>query len=960
LSSIAPPKPLRTRRRQSRVERITLHAAMAGNALFLWSEPSSRPSELRERLSGLAHDIVPQRWADAAAGSASTGGIAREGVALEGRDVVAVLQRFAGRELAAPDVALSPDITFWCDALRLAAEIVASQRFLPGLSYDAEQKRYRAVWDPILGDRERKLAASLAATSPAFSTTLERFLTIAVDALVRNGASPSSGGGESNGSPLHDRWLEGLRSSDGSIVATAGELRGLAAQIAAWRRPAIDDAATDYRLCLRLEEPLRDDDPWRVAYLLQSRSDPTLLLDARAASASAPSRRAFLAALGRAAQISPAVEASLHGVEAVPHWFETDAGGAYAFLSESAWLLEQAGIGVIVPSWWLGKNTAGRVVARPNVKPPATSAGLRADTLLDVDWNVVLGDRRLSPSELERLAKLKVPLVRIRGQWVHVDPDDVRTVLARLREGGSTLSLADVVRLHLDGTSPVEAPANVEALIDALQQAGRLRQIEPPAGLRAQLRPYQLRGYAWLQFLTSVGFGACLADDMGLGKTVQMLALIERDRGRTGGRPVLLVCPTSVIENWVREMQRFTPGVSAYVHHGTSRLRGKEFARHARRHDVVITSYALLTRDAEAFASMRWHGVVLDEAQNIKNPDSKQARSARALRAGYRAALTGTPVENHVGDLWSIMEFCNPGLLGSQASFRRDFVIPIHGLHDAGAARRLQRLSGPFVLRRSKRDPAIVADLPDKNEANVYCTLTQEQGTLYAAVLRDLESGIDETKGIARRGAILALLSKLKQICNHPAQFAKDRSAAAERSGKLMRLEEMLEEVLDVGDRALIFTQFAEMGKLLVRRLSERFGREVLFLHGGVPKDARDEMVRRFQEEHGPALFVLSLKAGGSGLNLTRANHVFHYDRWWNPAVENQATDRAFRIGQTKDVQVHKFVCAGTLEERIDDLIARKAAVADTIVGSGEQWLTELSNNELRDLVALSPDAVEE
>jgi SNF2 family DNA or RNA helicase len=447
---------------------------------------------------------------------------------------------------------------------------------------------------------------------------------------------------------------------------------------------------------------------------------------------------------------------------------------------------------------------------------------------------------------------------------------------------------------------------------------------------------------------------------MGLGKTVQMLALIERDRGRTGGRPVLLVCPTSVIENWVREMQRFTPGVSAYVHHGTSRLRGREFARHARRHNVVITSYALLTRDAEAFASMRWHGVVLDEAQNIKNPDSKQARSARALQAGYRAALTGTPVENHVGDLWSIMEFCNPGLLGSQASFRRDFVIPIHGLHDVDAARRLQRLSGPFVLRRSKRDPAIVADLPDKNEANVYCTLTPEQGTLYAAVLRDLESGIDETQGIARRGAILALLSKLKQICNHPAQFAKDRSATAERSGKLTRLEEMLEEVLDVGDRALIFTQFAEMGKLLVRRLSERFGREVLFLHGGVPKDARDEMVRRFQEEHGPSLFVLSLKAGGSGLNLTRANHVFHYDRWWNPAVENQATDRAFRIGQTKDVQVHKFVCAGTLEERIDDLIARKAAVADTIVGSGEQWLTELSNNELRDLVALSPDAVEE
>ncbi|HEY1428325.1 MAG TPA: SNF2 helicase-associated domain-containing protein, partial [Candidatus Tumulicola sp.] len=408
MSTIALPKPPRTRRRSSRIEFVTLHAAMAGNALFLWSVPATRPSELRERLSPLGGEVLPQRWTDAAAGSASTGGVAREGLALEGRDAVALLRRLAGRELATPDVAIGPDVAFWCDALRLVAEIVASQRFLPGLAYDADFKRYRAIWEPMLGDRERKLAASLAASSPASSTTLERFLTVAVDALVRDGLRPSPKLSETNGTPLHDRWLEALRSTDGTVTATPSELRGLAAQIAAWRRPAIDDAATDYRLCLRLEEPLRDDDPWRVAYLLQSRSDPTLLLDARAASASAASRRAFLAALGRAAQISPAVEASLHGVEAVPHWFETDAAGAYAFLSESAWLLEQAGIGVIVPSWWLGKNTAGRIAARPNVKPPATSAGLRADTLLDVDWNVVLGEHRLSQSELERLAKLKV------------------------------------------------------------------------------------------------------------------------------------------------------------------------------------------------------------------------------------------------------------------------------------------------------------------------------------------------------------------------------------------------------------------------------------------------------------------------------------------------------------------------------------------------------------------------
>jgi SNF2 family DNA or RNA helicase len=375
----------------------------------------------------------------------------------------------------------------------------------------------------------------------------------------------------------------------------------------------------------------------------------------------------------------------------------------------------------------------------------------------------------------------------------------------------------------------------------------------------------------------------------------------------------------------------------------------------------VLSSYALLHRDLEALSQVEWGGVVLDEAQNVKNPDTKQARAARTLGAGYRVALTGTPVENNVGDLWSLLEFLNPGLLGSQAHFKRTFFVPIQAGRDPEAAERLKRLTGPFILRRLKTDKAVIADLPEKLEAKVFCTLTKEQASLYAAVVAEAAEALEGAEGIRRKGVVLATLSKLKQVCNHPAQFLGDNSAIPGRSGKLARLTEMLEEALAAGDRALVFSQFAEMGAILKRHLEDAFGHETLFLHGGVPKKARDRMVERFQADgDGPPLFVLSLKAGGTGLNLTRASHVFHFDRWWNPAVENQATDRAFRIGQRRRVQVHKFLCAGTLEEKIDEMIERKKQVAEAVVGTGEGWLTELSTAELKELIALRPEAVSE
>jgi SNF2 family DNA or RNA helicase len=423
-----------------------------------------------------------------------------------------------------------------------------------------------------------------------------------------------------------------------------------------------------------------------------------------------------------------------------------------------------------------------------------------------------------------------------------------------------------------------------------------------------------------------------------------------------------LICPTTVVNNWRREAQKFTPELPVAVHHGPDRPRGKsDFTRTAGGAALMVSSYGLLHRDSELFRSVNWSGMILDEAQNIKNPQTKQFKAARALHADYRIALTGTPVENHVGDLWALMEFLNPGFLGSQGAFRQNFYRPIQIWQDAERAQQLKGLTGPFMLRRVKTDRSIIRDLPEKIESREFCTLSCEQASLYQAVVDDLQSRLEQVEGIQRRGLVLATLAKLKQVCNHPAHFLGDGSALAGRSGKLARLEGILEEILDCGERTLIFTQFAEMGTLLRQHLRERFARDVFFLHGATPRKKRDAMIADFQNDpQAPAIFILSLKAGGTGLTLTRANHVVHFDRWWNPAVEDQATDRAFRIGQTRNVQVHKLLVAGTLEERIDEMIRRKSAIAAEVVGTGEAWLSELSNAELSNLLRLGAEAIGE
>jgi SNF2 family DNA or RNA helicase len=952
--------------------------------------------------------IAPPPEADSPAALAPWGVTARR---LTPAQAVALLAACLDRDTLAPGVLIGKTLAYWASALRFAAALAAREQFLPGVERDDEG--WRAAWVPALHGTDEPRFTRLAQAMPgaaralgrpadaapdvAASTVLSAFLGLAVDELVRSSVAPPlprlHRPGPSPKAPafdsVHDQWLHALRAPDPRLRGTELELSQLVEQVRAWRRPVALAAEAPFRLTFRLEEPppngeadtgVRVDDRWTVRYLLQAKDDPSLLVSADEAWSARGERAAvlrrggflpreyLLAALGQAAQLSPPVEASLK--KPTPDGFALDAAGAHAFLAETAWLLEQAGFGVLLPAWWTRKGTKQRLTVAAHVKSPPMQGGggLTLDDLVTFEWRVAVGDHTLTLKELETLARLKSPLVKVRGRWVQMSADEIQAALAfwKGKETG-TATVRELLRMDL-GAEPapggmpftgVTGTGWVADLFERLEGQASFAELSSPAGFNGELRPYQVRGYSWLAFLRRWGLGACLADDMGLGKTVQTLALLAHARQEGTTRPALLVCPTSVVGNWKREAVRFTPDLPVLIHHGPKRHKGERFAKEAKQHALVVTSYALLHRDVALLGKPRWGCVILDEAQNIKNPETKQAKAACALVADARVALTGTPVENHVGDLWSIGQFLNPGFLGGKTEFRRAFFVPIQVQRDADAARRLQRLTGPFLLRRVKTDKSVIADLPDKVEMKEFCTLTKEQASLYAAVVGELEGSLDGAEGIQRKGLILGTLSKLKQVCNHPAHFLGDNSPIPDRSGKLARLTELLDEVLEEGDRALIFTQFTEMGDILKRHLEETFGREVLYLHGGVPRKRRDEMVARFQSGgDAPPLFLLSLKAGGTGVTLTAANHVFHFDRWWNPAVENQATDRAFRIGQRRNVVVHKFVCSGTLEEKIDEMIERKQSVAAQVVGAGEAWLTELSNKELKDLLTLRQEAL--
>lgn len=901
-------------------------------------------------------------------------------------------------------------LIFWTEVAKFTFELISRQCFIPELERTANHEGLKekkeilqARWSVYLSNEDMKRLTELIRMMPPICRSVMHaeksqephelvyeFINQVIDGFVREVSATSSLSSKlgAKSTVPEEQWLRGLTSLDSTFEIEQEKVNTFSGQLNSWLgqiQPVDSDSA--FRTCFRVECPetmKSENGEWRITYHLQATDDRSLLVSANEIWKLGTSEMRFmkrrfenpqerlLADLGKASTVFPLIEDSLKDSHPVALKLNTDE--VYGFLRETAPLLEQSGFGILFPSWW--QKTSARLGVKLKLRPRNSSrigSGLLGtDGIVEYDWMIAVGDQTFAPEEFNKLAKMKVPLVNIRGQWVEIKSEEIEKALRFFQKvhSNNELNLGEALHLALDQENldtglpilDVETEGWITELMNGLSDNVKIAQIHAPNTFQGQLRPYQVKGLSWLEFLRQFGFGACLADDMGLGKTIQLIALLLQERSiSSSSQQTLLICPMSIVGNWYRELHRFGPSLKVLVHHGSGRLAGEKFIEEVKNYDVIITTYSLAARDIDNLSRIEWHRIVLDEAQNIKNPDTKQTLAIKKLKSGYRVAMTGTPVENRLSELWSIMDFLNPGYLGTLSEFKRNFIIPVEKFHDQETAVTMKRLIQPFVLRRLKTDPKIIQDLPEKMEMKVLCNLTREQATLYEAVVKDMLEKIENSEGIERKGLVLSTLTKLKQVCNHPAQFLHDHSNFAGRSGKAARLEEMLEEALAEGDKALIFTQFREMGVMIHKYLQDKFETEILFMHGGTPKKQRDAMVQKFQEDgQGPKIFILSLKVGGVGLNLTAANRVFHFDRWWNPAVENQATDRAFRIGQKRNVQVHKFVAVGTLEERIDQMIEQKKELAERIIGTGEAWLTEMSTSQLKELFKLSKDTIGE
>ncbi|HEY8891091.1 MAG TPA: DEAD/DEAH box helicase [Clostridium sp.] len=900
------------------------------------------------------------------------------------------------------EIELSSELKFWITVSKFTAELIINHKYLPSLTIDRLLKKVNSQWrwhtsDPYYIDKKKILCSNMPTECKSYfhlenqefvytngTKLVSNFMDSMIDSMVRSSCTDINKDNdyiEHESNSLSNTWMSSLFSKLPEIPIDTSDQIKMLNEYKKWIEPIkIKNSNFKFRTCFKVIPPRREED-WTLEYLLQAKDDPSLMLPAKMIFEESvdtitylnkkfnnPQER-LLEDLAVASKVFIPIERSLY--DAVPIECKLSAEEAYSFLRESAYFLKEKGFGIIAPAWW---KKPSRLSVKLKDKNHVTNTNLAVkstfnmDTILEYDWKLALNGNEISEKEFEKISNLKVPFIQLRGQWVQVDIHQIKTLSKMKMNKGlnGKIPVGELLRLNLSeeeiipGVS-VEDIDNQEAVghfFQKLFNLNNIEQVDIPLGFRGTLREYQKRGFSWLTFLRTHGIGACLADDMGLGKTVQSICLLlyEREKGLTD-KPTLIICPTSVVGNWEKEIEKFAPNLKSAIHHGNSRWSYEHFSEEIHKNDVVITTYALIVRDKILFQKEEWAGIILDEAQNIKNSSSKQTQYIKTLKSEYKVALTGTPVENRLSDLWSIMDFLNKGYLYNWSTFRNEFAVPIERDGDPKKSNKLKKIIAPFVLRRLKTDTNIIKDLPDKIESKEYASLTKEQATLYQAVVVDCLNKIDNSEGIQRRGLIISSLTKFKQICNHPVQFLKDNGEIEGRSGKLERLLEMLEVVIEEGDRSLVFTQFAEMGHILKAELEEKLGVRTLFLHGGISRKKREELINIFQDESTePMIFILSLKAGGLGLNLTKANHVFHFDRWWNPAVENQATDRAFRIGQVKNVHVHKFICMGTLEEKIDEMLERKQALAESVVSTNENWISEMSNEELKELFVLEND----
>jgi hypothetical protein len=865
-------------------------------------------------------------------------------------------------------------VRVWAAAAAAGLGLIARGRLLPTVGPDDTDVWRAGPLDPADLSWLRELAAAFPPAAHALAVPDSRPMRLrSPDALVRE---------------FWDAIADVIARSPAAARTTASTAFAAAeptgvSDLADWLADTTDGLSAGARLGLRIEAvqempafPDEDDDEglagddeagedpsapgFRLVLQLRSTSDPSLIVDAASlwsqpetvlARFGSQAETDLLLALRRGASVWPPLAPVLE--QASPSAIDLDDDALTSLLGPAAEALAGAGIEVMWPSSMLGDGLELRAAATP-APEQLTAAGFGLAALLDFHWQLTLDGAVLDADEIAALAEAKRPLIRLRGRWVILDP----ALLDRLRRPPRTrMRTTEALGAMLAGEAEIdgetvkvtaEGPlADLAARIAGL--GSTLEPVEPPPGLRATLRPYQQRGLTWLAGMCDSGLGGCLADDMGLGKTIQIIVLHLHRRKLKAG-PTLVVCPASLLGTWEREIRRFAPEIGVRRFHGG----GRHLADLAV-DEVVLATYGVVLRDSERLAEIGWGLVVADEAQHVKNPFSRTARELRAIPAPARIALTGTPVENRLSELWAILDWTTPGLLGHLEAFTRRIARPVELYRDADATARFAALIRPFLLRRKKTDPGIAPELPRKTETDQIAALTAEQVTLYEAMVRETMQAIAAAEGIERAGLVFKLLTGLKQICNHPAQYLKQPGPLPGRSGKLALFDELTNTILASGESMLVFTQYTQMATLLQQHLDDR-GIRSLFLHGSVPVRRREEMVTEFQAG-GVPVFLLSLKAGGTGLTLTRATHVLHYDRWWNPAVEDQATDRAYRIGQDRPVQVHRLIAEGTLEDRIAALLEKKRDLADAVIGSGERWIAELSNSELTELVTLRADS---
>jgi SNF2-related domain/SNF2 Helicase protein/Helicase conserved C-terminal domain len=860
----------------------------------------------------------------------------------------------------------------WAAAAAAGVGLVARGRLLPTVGADDTDVWRAGPLDPADLSWLRELAAAFPPAAHALAVPGSRPMRLrSPEALIRD---------------LWDAIADMIARSPAAPRATASLAFAAAdptpvGDLVEWLADTTDGLSAGARLGLRIEvvpaSPMADeeeDDPadadlqdaaegaeasapaFRLVLQLRSNADPSLIVDAAAlwsqpetvlSRFGAQAETDLLLALRRGAPVWPPLAEVLQ--QASPSVIDLDDDALTSLLGPAAEELAGAGIEVMWPSSLLGDGLKLRAVPTP-APEKLTDAGFGLGALLDFRWQLTLGGALLDADEIAALAEAKRPLIRLRGRWVILDP----ALLDKLRRPPRTrMGTSEALGAVLAGSAEIDGETvTVVAegrLADLAAQVAGIASapvpLGPPPGLVATLRPYQQRGLAWLAGMCDAGLGGCLADDMGLGKTIQVIALhLHRREAKAG--PTLVVCPASLLGTWEHEVRRFAPDVPVRRYHG-----GGRHLQDLAVDEIVLVTYGVVLRDAARLAEVGWGLLVADEAQHAKNPLSRTARELRAVPAPARIALTGTPVENRLSELWAILDWTTPGLLGHLEAFTRRVAVPVERYRDAEATARFAALIRPFLLRRKKTDPGIAPELPPKTETDLFVPLTAEQVTLYEAMVRETMQAIETKQGIERAGLVFKLLTALKQICNHPAQYLKQSGPLGGRSGKLAAFDELTDLILAGGESMLVFTQYTQMATLLQQHLDDR-GIGSLFLHGGVPVPRREEMVTQFQAGQAP-VFLLSLKAGGTGLTLTRATHVLHYDRWWNPAVEDQATDRAYRIGQDRPVQVHRLIAEGTLEDRIAALLEKKRELADAVIGSGEGWIAELSDVELAELVSL-------